>query len=888
MMKKPPLFFLLIALFFSVSSYSQNILAGRQKEMFKKTNLATGLLDPWEITFGPDNFLWITEAKGYKVYRMDTATGARTTILDISETGTGYLTPAEHTTYNRGPWPADGTRPFPQGGLMGLAIHPDFNAPIPKKYVYIAYVHDAGVLNTNGNGQFYTNYLVRFTYDVPTNELHSPITLCDSLPGSKDHNSGRLIIARETTGGPYYLYYAEGDMGGGQFENVNRPIKSQLTNSYEGKILRFNLEPDADVTPALNRWIPSGASPNPFNAVLGVQSAVWAKGMRNNQGFGFDSTKNILYCSSHGPFSDDELNLLEAGKNYGHPIVIGMNDGNYDGAKAGPSAGAAPLITTEAASVTSIGVTNYRDPLMSFYDVPRGNITTPSSVQFIYQNANYTAPYNPTGAAQNRNMHWESEALSGMDFYSNSLIPGWKNSLLVCGLKWGRLLRLKLDNLGTAIVPIGSQDTVTYFESNNRYRDIAFSPDGRDIFIAMDNSSATSGPSQDNPAIIGCTGCIQKWTFLGYDDISGSTIPTNIPIARGTPNACKTVSPVRINSFVGNNTFWVPITDDSSNVVAEIKANGNNLNLVTSSFYYKNSGSVREDNNKKLYFDRNITITPANQPTSNVDIRIYVTQGELNRMISATNSLGQPSSVATINDLSIFKNNNSCGAAITSGATKLTTARAAFGSGYVLSASIPSFSTFYLAANALTTLPVDLISFTGSLGVSGTNLSWSSAGEINLANYVVERSLNGRNFEAIGTVSATGIGGNAVSYAYTDIKALTQPAPVIYYRLKIVDADNSYAYSNVVTVNLTTIAGKVFAMPNITANITKVTMTVATEGNAQWQILDNNGRVVLQKSIHLKKGYNATTINISNLAAGLYYLNVSGAGIDQKIKLEKL
>ena len=42
-----------------------------------------------------------------------------------------------------------------------------------------------------------------------------------------------------------------------------------------------------------------------------------------------------LYGQSHGPFTDDELNLIERKKNYGHPIVVGMNDGNYDGARAG-------------------------------------------------------------------------------------------------------------------------------------------------------------------------------------------------------------------------------------------------------------------------------------------------------------------------------------------------------------------------------------------------------------------------------------------------------------------------------------------------------------------------------------------------------------------------
>jgi DNA-binding beta-propeller fold protein YncE len=87
-------------------------------------------------------------------------------------------------------------------------------------------------------------------------------------------------------------------------------------------------------------------------------------------------------------------------------------------------------------------------------------------------------------------------------------------------LKWGRLLRLRLDATGAATAPTNSvSDTISYFNSQNRFRDMAFSPNGKDIFVIMDNTSTTSGPGSANPVVPACAGCVQKYTFLGYYDV---------------------------------------------------------------------------------------------------------------------------------------------------------------------------------------------------------------------------------------------------------------------------------------------------------------------------------------------------------------------------------
>src|SRR5438309_273373 len=128
------------------------------------------------------------------------------------------------------------------------------------------------------------------THNTTTGVLESPIALCDTLPGSSDHNSQRMIIA--PVANTPYLFYAQGDMGAGQFGNAARTEKAQFTGAYEGKILRFNLEDDGDA--GLDKWIPND---NPLNVTTPTpkQSAVWCLGIRNNQGFAYDTANKILY-----------------------------------------------------------------------------------------------------------------------------------------------------------------------------------------------------------------------------------------------------------------------------------------------------------------------------------------------------------------------------------------------------------------------------------------------------------------------------------------------------------------------------------------------------------------------------------------------------------------
>jgi glucose/arabinose dehydrogenase len=289
-------------------------------------------------------------------------------------------------------------------------------------------------------------------------------------------------------------------LGAGQFNNAARTNHSQNKNSYEGKLLRFNIEPDADKD-TFDKWIPND---NPFNTAR--QSGVWSSGHRNAQGLAYAVIAGTgrIYSSEHGPFSDDEVNIIERGKNYGHPLVVGYNDGNYDGLAAGvtdnPSLPgiwhtAYPTIVNERSNAKKIG-TAYKDPIKTLY--PNSN-TFLRSVLTQKRDDKESDP------------EWPSEAPSSIDVYTSSAIPGWKNSLLIPTLKQGKLIRLQLNESGTAVMG----DTINYFKGRVRYRDIAISPDGSKIYLSVDSSKVSSGPSEENEKEVSYLGTILEFSYAG-------------------------------------------------------------------------------------------------------------------------------------------------------------------------------------------------------------------------------------------------------------------------------------------------------------------------------------------------------------------------------------
>ncbi len=222
------------------------------------TTLAGSFDTIWELVWGPDNNIWVTERPG-TISRVNPATGAVTrlgTVPGVLESG--------------------------EGGLMGMALHPDFAAGSP--YLYAAHTYSSGAGTRNR--------VVRI--QVTGNALGQPEVLLDNVPGSSIHNGSRVVI------GPDRLLYVS-------FGDASNTALSQDRTSPAGKILRLTLSGQP-------------APGNPFS------SAVYTLGHRNPQGMVF--ARGTLYSTEHGPGDNDELNRIEMGRNYGWPTVRGKCDGD--------------------------------------------------------------------------------------------------------------------------------------------------------------------------------------------------------------------------------------------------------------------------------------------------------------------------------------------------------------------------------------------------------------------------------------------------------------------------------------------------------------------------------------------------------------------------------
>lgn len=401
---------------------------------------------PWDLNYGPDGYLWITERTTGVILRVNPETGEQDELIKIPNVVSRVS----------------------QAGLLGMALSDGLLEGNP--YVYVSYTHL--VLVRIGFSVFneQKQTLVRYTYEVKDDDgvLTDPVTLIDNLPSGNDHNSGRLIFGPDGK-----LFYTLGDQGGNQNSNYCKPILAQVLptqeeidaedwSHYTGKILRLNTD---------------GSIPEDNPILDGVQSHIYSYGHRNPQGIVFGSN-GLLYADEHGPNTDDEVNMIISGKNYGWPIVVGYQDNqayHYCDWSSLPSCKQVPyengycppMATTMEES--SFIAENFQEPLFSMFAVT--------------DDYNYDNP-----ACENAWICRPNVAPSSIGIYESDAIPSWKNSLLVTSLKRGRVYRLKLNDEGSAVVG----DTTQLFYTPNRYRDIAVHPDGKSFFLITDPSGTTS------------------------------------------------------------------------------------------------------------------------------------------------------------------------------------------------------------------------------------------------------------------------------------------------------------------------------------------------------------------------------------------------------------
>lgn len=176
------------------------------------------------------------------------------------------------------------------------------------------------------------------------------------------------------------------------------------------------------------------------------------------------------------------------------------------------------------------------------------------------------------------------------------------------------------------------------------------------------------------------------------------------------------------------------------------------------------------------------------------------------------------------------------------------------------------------------TLPVKLVSFTGAFKNNATTLNWVTENQTNLSYFDVERSTNGADFTSLTWKNAQT--GNTARQLYSHNDDLTfAGGNTFYYRLKIVDVDGSFKYSNVIMIRKTDNAVDALSItPNPVKNAANATVRISAtvNGKADLSVVDMAGRIVLSQQEQLTEGLNSITLNnLNHLQAGLYLLKVN-------------
>jgi hypothetical protein len=149
-------------------------------------------------------------------------------------------------------------------------------------------------------------------------------------------------------------------------------------------------------------------------------------------------------------------------------------------------------------------------------------------------------------------------------------------------------------------------------------------------------------------------------------------------------------------------------------------------------------------------------------------------------------------------------------------------------------------------------------------------LDWGTVTEQNSSHFIVQRSSSGRDFEKeIGSVKAAGNSSSPLTYDFADL------APMKgwnYYRIKQVDVDGKYIFSNTAAVNFDKGFGMMVIYPNPAKDQLNVEYTAERAGKLELQVIDSKGAVLMSTKMAVTTGRNIRPLNISSLSKGMYLL----------------
>ncbi len=185
------------------------------------------------------------------------------------------------------------------------------------------------------------------------------------------------------------------------------------------------------------------------------------------------------------------------------------------------------------------------------------------------------------------------------------------------------------------------------------------------------------------------------------------------------------------------------------------------------------------------------------------------------------------------------------------------------------------------------TLPVKLLSFTGAYKNNATLLNWVAENQVNFSYYDIERSTDGTNFSSIGLKAVTGNSSTRENYQFNDDLS-SFSASAFYYRLKMIDTDGNFKYSNIILIRkdqkgMTDIA--IIPNPVVKGNTVTLRFESAVKSVVDIKVIDMAGRIMFTQQNNATQGINSVSIyHLERLHPGMYLLQMNDGSAVQTTK----
>ncbi len=192
---------------------------------------------------------------------------------------------------------------------------------------------------------------------------------------------------------------------------------------------------------------------------------------------------------------------------------------------------------------------------------------------------------------------------------------------------------------------------------------------------------------------------------------------------------------------------------------------------------------------------------------------------------------------------------------------------------------VTSFSVFIVADSTTNNaLPVRLLSFTGAKVNADVVLNWKTAMEVNNSHFEVERSIDGKIFEKVGTLAGSGNRSVLTNYGFTDVQVSGKSELVVYYKLMQVDFDGKITSYGPIAIQTKQVANdfNFTAFPNPIITDIQIQIMNNEVGTMDIAIYDIHGKIVAQKAAQIEVGMNRVTLDhLDALTGGVYFMHAT-------------